>query len=623
MKKNVFSRLNRVLMAVFLVFCCVSFAWAEEIAFRVDVDRTTVELGSYARLTLTVTGVEGLPQPIELPEVDGFESRLIGPQTKVSIVNGQYSSSYALVYYLYPTKTGQFEIPAMALKIKDQTVQSNPITLQVVSSSVAPSAGEGTAGGAAASSGDSAQQKTLQQSLSERLFVIMGTTKTEVYVNERLPVTVKLFVNNLDIRNVSYPQIDASEFVLEDFEQPLQYEQVINGIRYQVVEFKTFGYAMQSGNFELGPVRESCQLAMKDPNQQKRSGAFFGDDLFGDLFDRNYVMRPVTLESEFLNIKVKPLPDDGKPVSFSGAVGKFALEMTVSPVQVKVGDPVTVRMTLAGNGNMRTADLPALKENSEFKVYEPQIALHGNVKTSEQVVIPRHDKVEQVPSVSFWSFNPEKESYEQETVGPFALEVKPLEKGEQSQIVGLNRAGGFSGGEQDKLGKDIGFIKDRLGPFYRFSYRSWRSFSFLSILIFVVVGWVSGCLWHQFHAKLKTDERFARRLRAPHYARHGLLTAKQFLQQKDTKQFYDTVYKTIQQYFSHKLHMSPGDISAASIQDYLQGARIDAEVMNALKRLLSDCDAIRYASAHFDNNRMIQAFQDLQYTIDQVERKCR
>ncbi len=608
---------NSMVMILIVVFCGVFSAAAKDITFQADVDRTTVELGSYARLTLTVTGVEGLEQAIELPEIDGLESRLIGPQSRVSIVNGQYSSSYSLVYILYPSKTGRFTIPAISLTVDGQAVKSQPIEIEVVSSQAAVPA-------AASSSGGGVQQNA-EQSLSERIFVVMGTPKEEVYTYERFPLTVKLFVNNLNIRNVSYPQIEPREFVLDDFEQPTQYEQVINGIRYQVVEFKTFAYAMQAGELELGPVRETCQLAVKsEGRQQSGFGSFFDDDFFNDFFDRNYVLRPLALESESLKLKVKTLPDEGKPEAFSGAVGKFALDVTVSPSQVSVGDPVTVRMTLAGNGNMRTAELPAFRETRDFKVYDPQITVKGSVKVLEQVIIPKHGQVKAVPAVSFWSFDPGVGRYVEETSGPFTLDVKSAEQGAQAQVVGLHGAGIFSNiNEQDKLGKDIGFIKDRPGRFYKSGYRPWRSGLFIMSVCFILFVWGGGYFWYQFYARLKTDEHFARRLKAPQYARSGLESAKAFLRKRDARQFYDTVHTTIQQYFSHKLHMPPGDISASSIRKYLQGMNIDDEVMRMIARLLSNCDEARYASVDFGHERMTRAFQDLQNTIDQIERKCR
>jgi len=591
---------------------------AKEISFQADVDRTIVELGSYLRLTLTVTGVDGLDQPIELPQIDGLESRLLGPQTRVSIINGQYSSSYSLVYFLYPLRVGTFKIPSLTLTVENQTVQSEPITIEAVGTSQAPVASGSTSEGGA-------QQGMVQQNLSERIFVVLEASRNDVYVNERFDVTVKLFVNGMDVRNISYPQIKAQEFFLEDFQQPAQYEQVLEGVRYQVVEFKTFAYALQPGAFDFGPAEETCQLAIRgDQGRQKGFGGFFEDDFFNDFFGRNYILRPLTISSKTLQLTIRPLPLEGRPADFSGAVGKFVLDAVASPLQLKVGDPITTRLTLAGNGNMRTAEIPIFKENGDFKAYEPQVTVKGNVKISEQVIIPKHSGVKAVPAVSFWSFNPETARYEEQPAGPFALNVAPLEVKELPQIVGSSsRTLNFSNTQEDVLGKDISFIKDRPGRFYDRGYQAWRSIFFGTVLALILMGWGFGYVWHRFSVRVKTDERFAGRLKAPYYARRGLKDAERFLASNDVRGFYDAIHATVQQYFRNRLHKPLGSISASNIRSSFQGIGVQEDVVSSLERLLVDCDAARYASAQFNRDRMERTFQDLRRAIDQIERKCR
>ena len=67
-------------------------------------------------------------------------------------------------------------------------------------------------------------------------------------------------------------------------------------------------------------------------------------------------------------LTVLPLTEEGRPATFSGAVGTFALQVTAGPTEVTAGDPVTVRMLLNGSGNLSDASPPALTDTGGFRM---------------------------------------------------------------------------------------------------------------------------------------------------------------------------------------------------------------------------------------------------------------
>ena len=61
---------------------------------------------------------------------------------------------------------------------------------------------------------------------------------------------------------------------------------------------------------------------------------------------------PVTLKSKSVKILVKPLPPNA-PISFKGAVGDFKMTSSISKTNTVTNDPLTLKLTLAGKGNLK------------------------------------------------------------------------------------------------------------------------------------------------------------------------------------------------------------------------------------------------------------------------------
>ena len=137
----------------------------------------------------------------------------------------------------------------------------------------------------------------------------------------------------------------------------------------------------------------SSQLEADFRRLQVQLSEFFRDDFFG-----GYEATPVELPSNVLTLSVLRLPGK-KPEDFKGAVGDFNLNVEASPSEVKVGDPVTLKMIITGSGNFNTVTGPSLKQSEDFKTYEPQVKQEGGKKIFEQVFIPMTDAVKKLPEV--------------------------------------------------------------------------------------------------------------------------------------------------------------------------------------------------------------------------------
>ncbi len=605
---------NFRVLAFFVLLTCTVFVRivsAQDITAVATVSATKVELGTAFQLTVTVNGADAVP-PVQLPKIDGLESRYLGPSTRVSIINGKMSRSTGLMFTVIPLKTGQFQIPAVTILINGQDYTTEAIAITVVDS------GSLNSGQANGTNQDSAS------ALRDKVFIVLTTAKKEAYLNEPIALSIKLFMSDLDVKNVQYPSFEHEGFVVDSFEEPLRGQQVLGGVNYQVMEFHAFIYPTRTGDLTLGPAKLAANILIKNSRGTRQAdgfGDFFADDIFDNFLGR-YETKTIMVESANIGLKISDLPDVGKPADFSGGVGKYKFEMTVSPTAVKVGDPLTIRMRIAGDGNMKSVTFPLLKGSDDFKVYDPKIAQHDGEKILEQVVIPKNDRVAELPAIGFSYFDPADQMYRTVTQGPFALTVSPLAKGEEAKVVGIpvGNSTQVDNVEPEELGRDIRFIKETLGPLQKRHFVLYRDVRFILGFVFFVLIWLGLWIHFQYMRRLTTDIRLARRLHAPRQARNDLAGAGRFLHEKDVRKFYDGIFKTLQEYLGNKFHLPAGAITVDVLKEYLKVKDKQNETLTTLREIFNECDLVRFASGQVLDDKMKLTFQRAQEIIDFFER---
>jgi len=606
MKKLFITGVTFVLL---LIANCVQ---AQDIFFEASVHTNKVFLQAVLQLRLTFKGAQNVPAP-ELPPIDGFEARYLGPSTQVSIVNGQYSSLVTHNYNLFPQRVGKFQIPSIRVEISGKSYTSDPIDVQVVDTPVSSTYQPGK------------EDQPAPTSIKDKIFLTIEIPKTQVYLNEKIPVTIKLFINELSVRDVQYPEFKPAGFTVEEFSRPNQYNQTVGGIAYDVIEFTTFISPTRTGQLIVDPVKLGCNILYR--SFQKRSPLDDFSGLFdNDIFDHDFgglfggiERRPVMVQSADLNLDVLPLPDEGKPEDFSGAVGKFDFKVQASPLRVSSGDPITLKMTVEGDGNLKAIALPAFSQSDDFKVYDPQTKEDGGRKILEQVLIPRSERVTQIPAVRFNYFDTQNHSYQTIVQGPFTVEVTKPSREEAFKVVEQSKSDVAPTPVEESLGRGIIFIKEKPGNFRAVGYHVYKTPAFVGLAIISLIIFIGFFITHQQTHRLKTDVAYARKMRAPKRARQGLEQARQLMEKGKQKEFYDTVFKTLQDYFSHKLHLPVGSITVEAIAGILKGNNRDF-VLERLRTVFSECEMVRYAAVSQDSAKMKEIFARTQEIIDFVER---
>jgi len=139
-------------------------------------------------------------------------------------------------------------------------------------------------------------------------------------------------------------------------------------------------------------------------------------DIFG-----SYLMTRVNRKVSAGNktIRVKALPESGKPADFTGAVGDFSLDVTASKTALDASESFQLKVLVKGNGNLKLFKLPKVSLPSSLEVYEPEhkenvrtnlAGMQGSI-SDNYTVVPQFKGKYPIPSVSFSYFDLKTESY--------------------------------------------------------------------------------------------------------------------------------------------------------------------------------------------------------------------
>lgn len=106
-------------------------AWSQT-SFTVTVDRDSVLLGHYVKVSFTLADTEERDVSFEAPAFDGMEI-VSGPNQSSSIkyMNGDFSRSISYTYYLKPKDVGQYYIHPASIKVGEDVLETQPLALDV------------------------------------------------------------------------------------------------------------------------------------------------------------------------------------------------------------------------------------------------------------------------------------------------------------------------------------------------------------------------------------------------------------------------------------------------------------------------------------------------------------
>ena len=455
---------------------------------------------------------------------------------------------------------------------------------------------------------------TPEETIQENAYLEIKASKEQIYLTENIPVTIKLYFRGYSLRDIQYPQLTHRDLSIQEFEPPVRKKETLKGMEFETLEFKTTLFGKKPGKFKLGPARLQCTLLVQE-------GEGKGPDSRGSRADRYFgtpETRPLDLLSNEISLAVLSLPEKGKPAGFGGAVGNFRLRVEVHPKEVKVGEPITLKVMVEGEGNFNTLGPPEIEAGAGFKTHEPRGEQRQGIRIYEQVLIPVSDTLTEIPAIRFSFFDPEKRSYRTVRKGPIPIKVKQGEGREELKSVKNLGPTVISRGKES-MERDIVSVKKSYGTLKKrgkllYQDRLYR-FSHLLPLFLLLALWV----WNRRKERIRTDLRYARLLRAGKLAQKGLRKTERNLREGKAAEFYDSVFKTLQGYLGNRFDLPAWSLTANEM-DHLPDAELtDERILEKIRDIFSRCDRARYAPYEFSKPETEETFQRMKEIINHLE----
>ena len=133
-----------------------------------------------------------------------------------------------------------------------------------------------------------------------------------------------------------------------------------------------------------------------------------------------------------LTVKIKDVPDNGRPETYIGAIGRFQFNTDLAPTKAKTGDPMTLTLTLTGQGSFDRATMPDLTKIPQiaenFKVYEATEQTKGDQRRFTCALRPLAAGIKEFPPVAVSYFDVQAEKYVTLTSAPIPIDIEKADK---------------------------------------------------------------------------------------------------------------------------------------------------------------------------------------------------
>jgi len=578
-------KFNRIIL--FLVLLLISGrVLSADITFTAAVSKTRVAVGEVFEISFSVNGNL---QRFGPPPFEGFQV-VGGPNQSSSMtsINGVSSVSMSLGYDLVGVKEGVYTIPGAVAVVDGKQYRSNAVKITVVKGQAT---GQRSSGGVGAGSSQPASDPSFD--ISKRLFIRAVTDKTNVYQGEQIAVTYKLYTNIDIVDNALDKLPDFNGFWSQEIKINTQSvdwtTEIFNGARYNVAVLKKVILLPERfGKLALDPlamtfvVRQS--VPSNDPLEQ-----FFG----GAVKDVKYKIKSMPI-----SISVKQLPEAGKPESFQGAVGSFAIASSIDKSALKANEAINYKLKVSGRGNFKLLKTPELTLATDIEKYDPKISdqltesLDGVSGSREYtyLLIPRHEGSYKLAPFKFSFFNPATRKYVELSTDAYELKVA---KGDP----GANVTAFTNGGQQDvaELEKDIRYIKTASTALSVPATGFYGSTLFLFSLIAGPIAFLLALGYRSWYRNQNKDAVAVKGRRASRIAAKHMANAQKQLASGDTKVFFEAVYKGLYGYLADKLNISAANLSKEIIEEALKERSIDPAIIKEVDETIDLCEMARYA----------------------------
>lgn len=552
------------ILITFLLLLSLSVGSSQLSAQELEVKAPrTVVVGKQFAVQYILNNIEPSARPKD-PTFKGLEL-LYGParsnRSETYNINGRITSkhSYVYTYTFIADRAGNFSIRGFALPTDKGVLKGRKVVVKVLAPSREQEAG-----------------------MSLRPFLSSQTSKKTVYEQEALTISHKLYVENYRFRYDHLEPIKYEDIIAQDID--LNRNDILDKEKVQGSIYNTITLAKQIiipktvGTLQL-PVIESA-IYVPIPSE----------DVFMSTEERR-----IKLQSRSLSLKVLPLPSEGRPLDFSGAVGNFSIKASFKPTEeVETNKAYNLKLHIEGLGSLKSARLPKVNFPTSFECYpatseqdmfyDKATATIRSVADVEYSFIPRSKGNFTIPALSFSFFNPKTKRYE--VLKTKTIEIK-VKQGKDANAGTIVQEANYSGSLLSKYRKGKG--AGELEGLSLLSFWYFLGYLLLMLTTAIVI------IFLLRHRALRRDIVGFKARRANSVAVKRLKLAKTYANENKSELFYEETLRALWGYVGDKFRLPASMLSRERIQELFAEEGFEADITKNYCRLLDELEFARYA----------------------------
>jgi hypothetical protein len=386
------------------------------------IEPSRIRLGDSAMIR--VTSVDGHLTNVPLPSVPGLTFENLGRQQGMEFINGKVILSTYILIRVTPQSTGVFSIPGLTARSRSLGLEvikgdePNPYAWHDQKPKPLPVAPVSFPKGVQLQAGGGA-------------FLQLVIPTRSVYVGESVPVDIDLGVRPGIVTAMNgLPSLSGGDFTLNNLSrQPKRRDQVIEGSPWAVWSWHSVLAAVKPGDFPLSAEAPLSAKINKPSAEDLAIASQMGGPFVQSLYN-GIASKDITISSPSSRLLVLPLPRQGRPADFTGAVGEFQVSTEISPAHVAAGDPLTLRLHISGAGNFDRVESNMFDHLDHWKTYPAKSSFKASdevgykgEKIFEQPLIAAQPGEQTIPPLEFSYFNPNTRQYQHARTQPIKVMV--------------------------------------------------------------------------------------------------------------------------------------------------------------------------------------------------------
>ena len=560
------------LVSIFILFILMGIGVQAQVSFVVKASKKTLGINERLRIDFEMNedGDNFVP-----PSFKGFNV-VGGPNQSISNswINGKRSYSKTYSYFLAPKSQGTFSINQATIEIDDQIYKTTPLKIIITEAVSKPK------------DGNSADYVA-----SENVHLIAEVSKSNPFLNEAIVIVYKLYVSNDVSITRSWQELDTpkfqdfwSQYIEEKGEQQI-YETTYEGKPYRyVILRKAVLYPQKTGELTIEPLTLDVPIDIQGDTR--------------DIFGRRRMTRVNrTISAGKRIINVKPLPIEGRPDDFSGAVGNFNFRVSVNKTILDANEALELKIRTKGIGNLKLFNLPSLTLPSSLEVYEPvrdnKVAI--NIKgmngfiSDTYTIIPQYKGSYPIRPITFSYFDVTSSKYKTIISDEIVVKVQngpvPNQLTEVNKSLSTENVLSLTNNQFKYIKTSTKFISvNDLVFFKTFKFWCLLSIPFVFIPVIILIG--------NTRRKRLNDIEGRRYRIATRLAKKYLSEAKNNIGKQEL--FYDSLERALHNYLKAKLAIVTSEFSKEKIIELLTDRKVEKNIVSDFEGLLKSCEFARY-----------------------------